>query len=90
MTVRVQLPSLFADRIDGISSVEVSATTVDGAMRAPADRYPELRSLILGTAGEMNPVMVLFLNDAQLLPEQWQTRVSPGDELQIVPAIEGG
>ena len=34
--------------------------------------------------------MVLFLNDDQLSPEQWHSAVSPVDEIQIIPAIDGG
>ena len=90
MSVRIRLPSLFADRIDGVSSVEVSAPTIDGALRALGARHPELRTLIFDPSGTINPVMVLFLNDVQLSPEQWRAKVSPGDEIQIVPAIEGG
>ena len=90
MSVRVRLPALFADRIDGVSAVELSATTVDGALRALSERYPQLETLVFDAAGEINPVMVLFLNDDQLSPDQWHAAVSPGDEIQIIPAIEGG
>jgi molybdopterin converting factor small subunit len=90
MSVRVRFPALFADRIGGVSTVEVPATTVDGALRAVTERYGELRALILAANGAINPVMMVFLNDEQLQPDQLALPIQPGDEIEIVPAIEGG
>ena len=90
MSVRVRFPALFADRIGGVSRVEVPATTVDDALRAVTERYGELRTLILAANGAINPVMIVFLNDQQLAADQLEMPVKPGDEIQIVPAIEGG
>ncbi len=66
MTVCIRLPALFADRIGGLSSVAVSARTVEGALRAMTERHPELRTLTLGPNGEVSPVMILFLNNSCL------------------------
>ena len=90
MSVRIHLPALFADRINGVSRLEVSAPTVEEALRVVAADYPELAALIVGRSGGINPVMVVFLNDQQLGPEQLQTAVGADDEIEIVPAIEGG
>ena len=90
MSVGVRFPALFADRIDGVSRVDVSATSVEEALRALRERYPELRTLVFGANDEINPVMVVFLNDEQLSTEQLQSAVQAGDEIEIVPAIEGG
>ena len=90
MSVRVRFPALFADRIGGVSTVEVPATTVAGALRAATARYGELRTLILAANGGINPVMVVFLNDEQLAADHLELPVKPGGEIQIVPAIEGG
>ena len=65
MSVRIRLPALFADRIDGMSTVEVTATTVADALRALTDRHAELTTLVWTGDGALNPVMIL-LNDRQL------------------------
>jgi hypothetical protein len=43
-----------------------------------------------GWDGAINPVMVMFLNDRQLGAAEIGTSVGPGDEIDIVPALEGG
>ena len=88
--VRVRLPALFADRIDGISTVEVTATTVADALRALTDRHAELTTLVWTGDGALNPLMVLFLNNRQLARSGIDETVHPGDQLEIIPAIEGG
>jgi len=88
--VRIRFTTLFAERIGGISSVEVPATTVESALRALTDRHPQLTPLVWTRGGSLNLVMVLFLNDRQLAPHEVAAAVKPGDEIDIVPALEGG
>ena len=86
---RIRFTNLFAERIGGISSVDVPAVTVEASLRALTDRHPDLTPLVWKD-GALNPVMVLFLNDHQLGAAEIGTPVGPGDEIDIVPAIEGG
>ena len=90
MSVRIRLPALFADRIDGVSTVEVTATTVEGALRALTDRHATLATLVWTAGGAINPVMVLFLNDRQLTSGGIADTLHGGDQLEIIPAIGGG
>ena len=90
MSVRVRVPALFADRMDGVSTVEVPATTVTGALRAVSNRFQAIETLVFAAGGGVNPVMVVFLNDRQLGADELDAPVTAGDEIQIVPAIEGG
>ena len=90
MSVRIRLPALFADRIDGVSTVEVTATTVEGALRALTNRHVALTTLVWTGGGALNPVMVLFLNDRQLTGTDVTHTLQAGDDLDIIPAIEGG
>ncbi len=88
--VRIRLPALFADRIDGVDTVEVEATTVAGALRALTDEHAALATLVWTAGGALNPVMVLFLNDRQLAGDGIAQPLHAGDHLEIIPAIEGG
>ena len=90
MTVSVRVPALFADRIDGVSTIAVPGVTVQEALHAVAARYPALRRLMLRPDGEINPMMVVFLNNDQLSAMQLTATVEDGDEIEIVPAIAGG
>jgi molybdopterin converting factor small subunit len=86
----IRFTNLFAERIGGISSVDVPAATVEAALRALTDRHPDLTTLVWAKDGALNPVMVVFLNDQQLGAAEIGTAVGPGDEIDIVPALEGG
>jgi len=90
MSVRVRLPALFADRIDGVDTVLVEATTVESALRALTDRHGELATLVWTAAGTLNPLVMLFLNDRQLDRSGIDETVRSGDQPEIIPAIEGG
>jgi molybdopterin converting factor small subunit len=86
----IRFTNLFAERIGGINSVDVPAATVESALRALTDRHPTLTPLVWAKDGALNPVMVMFLNDRQLTAAEIGTSVGPGDEIDIVPALEGG
>jgi molybdopterin converting factor small subunit len=86
----IRFTNLFAERIGGINSVDVPAATVESALRALTDRHPTLTPLVWAKDGTLNPVMVMFLNDRQLAAAELGTSVGPGDEIDIVPALEGG
>ena len=86
----IRFTNLFAERIGGVNSVDVSAATVELALRALTDRHPDLTPLVWAKDGALNPVMVVFLNDHQLGAAEIGTAVRPGDEIDLVPALEGG
>jgi molybdopterin converting factor small subunit len=87
---RIRFTNLFAERIGGVNSVDVHAATVESALRALSDRYHDLPPLVWAKDAALNPVMVLFLNDRQLGAAEIGTPVEPGDEIDIVSALEGG
>ena len=86
----IRFTNLFAERIGGVNTVEVPAATVESALRALTDRHPSLTPLVWVKDGVVNPVLVVFLNDRQLGGAEIGTAVGPGDEIDIVPALEGG
>ena len=85
----IRFTNLFAERIGGVSSVDVPAETVESSLRALTDRHPALTPLVWKD-GALNPVIVVFLNDRQLGAAEIGTAVGPGDQIDIVPALEGG
>ena len=87
---RIRFTNLFAERIGGVSAVDVQAATIESALRALTDRHPSLMPLVWAKDGALNPVMVVFLNDHQIGAAEIGTAVGPGDEIDIVPALEGG
>jgi len=87
---RIRFTNLLAERIGGVNSVDVQGATVESSLRALTDRHPDLTPLVWAKDGALNSVMVLFLNDRQLGAAEIGTSVGPGDEIDIVPALEGG
>ena len=87
---RIRFTNLFAERIGGVNSVDVQGATVESSLRALTDRHPDLTPLVWAKDGALNSVMVLFLNDRQLGVAEIGTAVGPSDEIDIVPALEGG
>ena len=87
---RIRFTNLFAERIGGVDSVDVSGATVESSLRALTDRHPSLSPLVWGKDGALNGVMVVFLNDRQLPAAEIGAPVGPGDEIDIVSALEGG
>ena len=90
MSVTVGLPALFSDRIDGMNPVEVEGSNVAQVLEALTDRFPVLVRLVWSAESTLNPVMVLFLNGTQIEQPVLERPVRDGDEVTIVPSIEGG
>jgi molybdopterin converting factor small subunit len=88
--VRIRFTTFLGERIGGISSVEVSATTVGSALRALTDRYPELARLVWTGEDVINPMMAVFLNDQLVEAGQLGTAVKTGDEIDLLAAVSGG
>jgi hypothetical protein len=86
----IRFTNLFAERIGGVHSVDVQGATVESSLRALTDQHPILASLVWAKDGALNPVMVVFLNDQQLGAAEYATPVGPRDQIDIVPALEGG
>jgi hypothetical protein len=87
---RIRFTNLFAERIGGVNSVDVHGATVESSLRALTDRHPALTTLVWAKDGALNSVMVVFLNDRQLGAAEIGTPVGPSDQIDIVPALEGG
>ena len=87
---RIRFTNLFAERIGGVNAVDVQGATVESSLRALTDGHPSLMPLVWAKDGGLNSVMVVFLNDRQLAAAELATAVGPGDEIDIVSALEGG
>ena len=89
LSVTLRLPPTLADRI-GVARVAVRAASVKNCLEELVALHPELIRMIWLRAGELNPVMLLFVNDALQRPVNFSRMLIDGDELDIVPSIEAG
>ncbi|MFZ0305608.1 MAG: MoaD/ThiS family protein [Terracidiphilus sp.] len=76
----------------GNKSLEVSATTVAGALDELTSTYPELKKHLFNEQGKIRAFVNLYLNDEDVryLPQKEESAVGAGDTLSIIPSIAGG
>ncbi len=75
----------------GSDTIEVSdACCVNDCIRRVADAHGEqLRSVLVDTNGEIQPALLIFLNDVQVV-RQAEGVLSDGDTLTLMTPISGG
>lgn len=90
-TVTIRIPTPLRSSTDGQASVQVPGETVDDALRALVDRYPDLADNLYNEDDELRQFVNVYLgNEDVRTREGTDTPVESGDELSIVPSIAGG
>ena len=64
-------------------------TPHDGILQATVMHGDSLRPVLLTAAGEIQPTLLVFVNDVQVLPEK-HGPLSDGDTLTLMTPISGG
>ncbi len=90
-TVTVRIPTPLRSATDGQSTVEVDGRTVDEALRALVDQYPDLADNLYTEDDELRQFVNVYVDDEDVrFGKGVDTSLEPGDELSIVPSIAGG
>ncbi|MEF8866376.1 MAG: ubiquitin-like small modifier protein 1 [Salinibacter sp.] len=90
-TVTLRIPTPLRSAADGQSTVEVEADTVDTALRALVDRYPDLADNLYDEDDELRQFVNIYVGDDDVrFGEGVETPLEAGDEVSIVPSIAGG
>jgi adenylyltransferase/sulfurtransferase len=86
------IPTPLRPYAGGKDSVEVSATTIAGALAELTAAHPELRKHLFNAEGKLRAFVNVYLNDEDVryLPAKEATEVSAADTLSIIPSIAGG
>ncbi|MGD0912801.1 MAG: MoaD/ThiS family protein [Terracidiphilus sp.] len=76
----------------GSKALEVSATTVAGALDELTAAYPDLKKHLFNEQGKVRLFVNLYLNDEDVryLPQKEDSPVTATDTLSIIPSIAGG
>ena len=91
MSVVVEIPEELARYTDGQAEVAVEGATVEAAFVALFDRFPDLKSRIVGSQGEFHAWTPVFLNGAKLAARgAGSTAVRDGDRIEVVVLASGG
>jgi adenylyltransferase/sulfurtransferase len=87
----LKVPSALRNYTGGEKFVQVSGSTVRGALQDLVDRYPDLREHIYTPEGELRPYVNIYLNGEDIRASDGDgIELSEGDQLMIVPSIAGG
>jgi molybdopterin converting factor small subunit len=88
--VVIRLPPTLAERAGGATRVIVAPGNLRDCLDALVREHPDLARLIWLNPAEINPVMLLFVNDERVGAADLGRTLKAGDELDVVPAIEAG
>jgi molybdopterin converting factor small subunit len=91
MSVSVYIPTPFRRATAGAERVEIDAPDVTHLLDALERRFEGFRGLVRDDAGQIHHHVNLYVNGEEIGSLQGQaTRLAPGDEVSIIPALAGG
>lgn len=91
MPAKVRIPTPLRKLTNNEELVEVTASTVGGAINELQTRFPGIKERLLDENGAVRRFVNVYVNeeDIRFLQNQ-QTAIKEGDEISIIPAIAGG
>jgi molybdopterin synthase sulfur carrier subunit len=91
MAVSVYIPTPFRRATQNAERVDVDAADVKELLDALEARFEGLRGLLRDEAGQVHHHVNLYVNGEEIGSLQGQaSRLEPGDEVSIIPALAGG
>ena len=91
MAVTVKLPTQLRDAAGGQSAVEVEGETVGDVLDALFEQHGELRDRLTDEGGGLRLFVNVYVAGEDIrFGDALETRVSAGQEVQILPAVAGG
>ncbi len=91
MGVSVYVPTPFRRATANEGRVDVDAADVKALLETLEARFEGLRGLIRDEAGQVHHHVNLYVNGEEIGSLQGlATRLEPGDEVSIIPALAGG
>ncbi len=91
LAVNVYIPTPFRRHTGGQARVQVEGLTVGEALRALVQAYPELEGQIFAADGQVQAFLNVFVNEEEIRSlAGLDTRLKPGDEVALIPAMAGG
>ena len=91
VAISVLVPTPLRRFTDGAAKVAVSGATVGEALNDLDRRHPGIGERLRGDDGEIRRFVNVFVNGANVRDLAGSsTKVAPGDEIGIIPAMAGG
>jgi molybdopterin converting factor small subunit len=90
MAIKVHIPTPMRQHTAGNAVVEVPGGTVQAALDALGQQFPDIRQRMFDGA-QLKRFLNVYLNDEDIrYLDNLGTAVKDGDELSIIPAVAGG
>jgi MoaD family protein len=90
MPIKVHIPTPMRQHTAGAATVEVHGATVQAALDALGQRYPDITQRMFD-GSQLKRFLNVYLNDEDIrYLDSLATAVKDGDELSIIPAVAGG
>jgi MoaD family protein len=91
MAVKLLVPTALQRLTGNQDEIEVSATTVDDALAALNEKYPDIRKHLFNEQGQLRQFVNIYVGSEDMRQLQGgATALKDGDEVTIVPSIAGG
>lgn len=91
MAVKVRIPTPLRQLTGGVDSVEVNGADVNALLGDLCAKFEGMDKRLFKQPGELNRFVNIYVNEEDIrFLENLQTKINPGDDVSIVPAIAGG
>ena len=90
MTVRVHIKPIIYRCANGLVVTEVEGDTVGQCLSNVAEKFPGIEKDLFDKRGKLLSYVNIFVDGKIAYPENLTKAVNDGDDIYVVPMIEGG
>ncbi len=91
MPVSVRLPTILRSHAGGLSQVSAEGATVGELIDDLLRQFPGMAANLRTPEGGLHRFVNFYVNDEDIrYIDKLDTKLAPGDEVSIVPAVAGG
>lgn len=91
MAVTVVIPTTLRLFTEHRSEIELEGKTVGEVLKLLSEEYPETKKALFDEDGQLRAFINVFVNDENIRDlNEFETELSDGDEVILIPAIAGG
>ena len=90
MTVKMKISPTLYHFAEGQNVVEVNGSTIGECLKDLVAKFPDLEKNLLNQQGVLHEYLEIYVNRVRVNPGSYDGYVKDGDELYIIPVIDGG
>ncbi len=90
MTVKVNINPILYHFAEGKNVVELNGSTIGECLKELVAKFPDLEKNLFNQRGVLHDYLEIYVNRERVTPGGYGGYVKDGDELYIIPVINGG